>query len=206
MKIKTCGLWRAQDIEFANALKPDFIGFVFAKSKREVSLQQAKALKKNLDSQIKAVGVFVGCDNARILEALKEGIIDCVQIHDAPFKEISALRDCLKRDFPQAIIIEARKAQNLETLLAPCVGDFLLLDSLQSGSGKRFCWALLEEAKKAGLKKEFFLAGGIDSQNLDEAMALKPYAIDISSGIEAQGVKNFAKMQEIIARVHAWQE
>ncbi|MGI0440130.1 phosphoribosylanthranilate isomerase [Helicobacter himalayensis] len=206
MKIKTCGLWRAQDIEYANALKPDFIGFVFAQSKREVSLQQAKVLKKNLDSQIKAVGVFVGCENARILEALREGIIDCVQIHNVPFEEMRALRDCLKCDFPHTTIIEARKAQNLEVLLTPCVADFLLLDSLHSGSGKRFDWALLEEAKKAGFKEEFFLAGGIDSQNLDEAMALKPYAIDISSGIESQGVKNFAKMQEVIARVRAWQE
>ena len=241
MKIKFCGLFREYDIDYANALMPDFVGFVFVEnSRRFVDFALARGLKARLDSRIKVVGVFVDSPVERICEALSEGIINIVQLHGSEDNAyISALRESLQKDCgtitPIMPIIKAIKMHNLHSLSEALESnaDFVLLDSANAGSGVAFDWNLLGQklqdsrdfqgAKPNNTDSQhldlrdldsqdshdfahdfatrFFLAGGINADNLAKAMALNPYAIDISSGIESGGVKDFAKMQQIIESI-----
>ena len=222
MKIKFCGLFRECDIGFANALMPDFVGFVFAEnSRRFVDFALAKRLKVRLDSSIKAVGVFVDSPVECVCEALQSKIIDMVQLHGNENNAyISALRESLQRNYGNATpIIKAIKMRNSHSLekALESSADFILLDSTNAGSGVAFEWNLLAQKLqdsrgldshdslvldsqdfKRDFATRFFLAGGINADNIAKAMSLNPYAIDISSGIESQGIKNFAKMQQII--------
>lgn len=225
MKIKFCGLFRECDIEFANALMPDFVGFVFAEnSRRFVDFALAKRLKVRLDSSIKAVGVFVDSPVECVCEALQSKIIDMVQLHGNENNAyISALRESLQRNYGNATpIIKAIKMRNSHSLekALESSADFILLDSTNAGSGVAFEWNLLAQKLqdsrgldlhdslvldsqdfKRDFATRFFLAGGINADNIAKAMSLNPYAIDISSGIESQGIKNFAKMQQIIQMI-----
>ncbi|WP_288644114.1 phosphoribosylanthranilate isomerase [uncultured Helicobacter sp.] len=199
MKIKTCGLFREEDIEYANILQPDFIGFVFAKSSREVDFGMAKKLKSRLNSNIKAVGVFVDTPIELIYKALDSKIIDIVQLHGGQSAEfIADLKAKIK-----AKIIYVINMTNLDSIdYTKCdLVDFLLLDSAQGGSGKCFDWNLL---KNIHLPKPYFLAGGINKENLAQAMAFNPYGIDVSGGLEHEGKKDFSKMKEIISRVRRY--
>lgn len=222
MKIKFCGLFRECDIEFANALMPDFVGFVFAEnSRRFVDFALAKRLKARLDSRIKVVGVFVDSPVECVCEALQSKIIDMVQLHGNENNAyISALRESLQKKYGNATpIIKAIKMRNSHSLekALESSADFILLDSTNAGSGVAFEWNLLAQKLqdsrgldshdslvldshdfKRDFATRFFLAGGINADNIAKAMSLNPYAIDISSGIESQGIKNFAKMQQII--------
>lgn len=218
LKIKFCGLFRECDIDYANALKPDFVGFIFAEhSKRFVDFATAQALKSRLDSGVKAVGVFVDSPVECIMDALSEGIIDAVQLHgneDSAY--ISALKACMQSDLGViSPIIKAIKvsdshslAQSLESS-AQIGADFILLDSPNAGSGKVFDWsALAQRLVKSqnftrAFQTRFFLAGGVNVENIQSAIALKPFCIDISSGIESNGVKDFAKMQTIINAIRS---
>lgn len=212
MKIKFCGLFRECDIDYANALKPNFVGFIFVEnSKRFVDFALAKHLKSRLDSAIKAVGVFVDSPMERICEALSEGIIDVVQLHgNENSTYISALKACMQSDLSAlSPIIKAIKVSDSHSLAqsfessAQCGADFILLDSPNAGSGKAFDWNLLVQNLQSQnfmrqFQTRFFLAGGVNVENIHSAIALKPFCIDISSGIESEGVKDFAKMQTII--------
>ena len=216
LKIKFCGFFRECDIDYANALKPDFVGFIFVEhSKRFVDFATAQALKSRLDSGVKAVGVFVDSPMERIMEALSGGIIDVVQLHGSENSAyISALKACMQSDLgAESPIIKAIKvsdshslAQSLESS-AQIGADFILLDSPNAGSGRAFDWNALAQSfvKSQDFAREFqtrfFLAGGINVENIQSAIALKPFCIDISSGIESEGVKDFAKMQRIINAV-----
>ena len=197
IKIKTCGLFRTQDIEYANILKPDFIGFIFAPSKRQVSPKMAKTLKQNLDSSIKAVGVFVDFNVDLMLELLDSKIIDIIQLHN------NHSEDFIKtlKSRTSAPIIKAISVKNAESILAQTLADFILLDNAKGGSGVSFDWNLLKDALDKGFSKPYFLAGGINATNIKQALNFKPYAIDVSGGLEENGVKSFAKMQEIINEV-----
>ena len=216
LKIKFCGFFRECDIDYANVLKPDFVGFIFVEhSKRFVDFDTAQALKSRLDFGIKAVGVFVDSPMECIMEALSEGIIDAVQLHGSEdIAYIDALKACMQSDLgKESPIIKAIKisdshslAQSLESS-AQIGADFMLLDSINAGSGRAFDWNALAQrlAKSQDFAREFqtrfFLAGGINVENIQSAIALKPFCIDISSGIESNGVKDFAKMQRIINAV-----
>lgn len=212
MKIKFCGLFRECDIDYANALKPDFVGFIFVEySKRFVDFTIAKHLKSRLDSGVKAVGVFVDSPINRIMKALSEGIIGAVQLHGSEDSAyISALKECMQSDLGmESPIIKAIKISDSHSLEAGLKSnaDFILLDSPNAGSGKAFDWNVLAQnfVKSQDFTREFqmrfFLAGGVNVENIQSAIALKPFCIDISSGIESNGVKDFAKMQTIIKAV-----
>lgn len=218
LKIKFCGLFRECDIDYANALKPDFIGFIFVEhSKRFVDFATAKALKSRLDSGIQAVGVFVDSPVERIMVALSGGIIDAVQLHGSENSAyISALKACMQSDLGKvAPIIKAIKVSDSHSLAqsfessAQCGADFMLLDSPNAGSGKAFDWnALAQRLAKSqdftrAFQTRFFLAGGVNVENIHSAIALNPFCIDISSGIESEGVKDFVKMQTIINAIRS---
>lgn len=193
MKIKICGLFRNQDIDYVNAYQPDYIGFVFAKSKRQVTYQLAKQLKQQLDPNILAVGVFVD-SNLDIIEKLADDkIIDLVQLHGN--EDVAYIRELKKRI--QLPIIKAIKMSNnidLKKLNYPV--DYYLLDNVVSGSGQTFNWSLIKE-----IDKPFFLAGGLNLNNLDQALKIKAYGLDLSSGVETDGCKDRNKIEQVVRRV-----
>ena len=193
-KIKLCGLSRPCDIGAANELKPDYIGFVFADSKRKVSHDLARKLKDNLDSDIISVGVFVDAPENEILELFGDGIIEVAQLHGHESEEyISDLKD---KTNGELIIINAIEMNDEVDLLQynDSIADYLLLDS-GKGSGKTFDWGLIRK----DLKKEFFLAGGLDSENVTLAVdEFDPYAVDLSSSLETDGFKDEIKIKEIM--------
>ena len=192
-KIKICGLFREEDIDFVNEAKPDFIGFVFAKSHRQVSKETAKKKKNKLDKNILSLGVFVNEDINKITEICNENIIDFVQLHgDEDDNYIAKLkRVCNKK------IIKAVKVKNGEDIIRwrNISSDLLMFDS-GMGSGKTFDWNLIKN-----FIRPYFLAGGIDESNIEQAIKLNPYCIDISSGVETNKVKDKNKILNIVRRI-----
>ena len=202
MKIKTCGLFREEDINYANELKPDYIGFVFAESKRKVGVEKASDLKKKLDKEIKSVGVFVNDNLDFILNLIKDKIIDIVQLHG---NEDNNFLDNLKTK-TNAKIIKFIPVENAESILNSLniLSDFILLDNLKGGVGKTFNWNYLKEAfelnnnLKKNFNEKYFLAGGLNKENIGEALKFNPYCVDLSGGLETNGIKDYEKMKYII--------
>lgn len=194
VKIKICGLKRLEDIDIVNKYKPDYIGFVFADSKRKVSHEMVCRLKGNLDSDITSVGVFVDAPEDEILKLYGEGIIDMAQLHGSEDEDyISRLKE--KTDCNLQIINAIEMSEGIDlNEFANTQADYLLLDS-GKGSGKTFDWRLIRK----DLKKEFFLAGGLDSSNIRQAIdEFEPYAVDLSSSLETDGFKDENKIREIM--------
>lgn len=193
-RIKICGLKRMEDIKAVNEYQPDYIGFVFAKSKRQITIQQAEQFKKNLCSNIKAVGVFVNEHTEQIINIVQKGIIDMVQLHGSETEQyINILQNQISVPIIKAISVKTKQDiviwQNTKA-------DYLLLDNGAGGSGKTFSWSLIEN-----ITKPFFLAGGLNIQNITEALQKHPYAVDISSGVETDGYKDPQKIADIIKAV-----
>jgi len=187
-KIKFCGLTRIEDIEAANELKPDYVGFVFwPRSKRLVTRGQAAELKAALDPAIKAVGVFVDEDIEVVKSLLDDGIIDIAQLHGNEDEDyINELKNKSGKQVIKAFKI--RSEDDLK-LAEESSADMVLLDS-GMGTGKTFDWDLI-----GSVSKSYFLAGGLGVDNAEEAVRkLHPYALDVSSGIETDGVKDEMKM------------
>ena len=194
-KIKFCGLSRQGDIEAVNELKPEYIGFVFVKtSKRYISPEQAEELKKRLDPEIKAVGVFADEDPERIAEVCRKGIVEMVQLHgEEGEKEIRRLRSLICQPIIKAFCIKT--AADIK-IAKRCSADYILLDS-GAGTGIAFDWGQI-----GNVGRPYFLAGGLRSGNVERALKqLKPYAVDVSSGIETDGWKDKKKMEALIAAV-----
>ena len=194
-EIKLCGLSRTCDIDAVNSLMPDYVGFVFAKkSRRSVSATAARELKKCLHPAIRAVGVFVNENADTVAEYLEEGIIDLAQLHGT---EDESYLTCLRLLTGREIIQAFRITTKQDMLRAEkSTADMILLDS-GAGTGKVFDWNLLK-----GIRRPFFLAGGLDPNNVEEAVReLHPHAVDVSSGIETDGVKDQTKMAAFIAAV-----
>lgn len=197
VKIKICGLKRLEDIEIANRYRPDYIGFVFAESKRQVTHDLARKLKANLNPNIKAVGVFVDADADEILELYRDEIIDMVQLHGSESEEfILNLKEKTNHELKVIKAIEMYDGIDI-TEYDDSKADYLLFDS-GKGSGKTFDWNLIRK----DLKKEFFIAGGLTSQNIKEAiMEFNPYAVDLSSSLEVNGFKDENKIREIMEAI-----
>lgn len=194
-KIKLCGLSHACDIEAANGLRPEYIGFVFApKSKRYVSPKKATELKQLLHPDIKAVGVFVNESLQNVAELLKNGVIDLAQLHGNEDEEyIKELRTLTDQPIIKAFCVECER--DIREAKAS-TADYILLDS-GAGTGTVFDWNLI-----AKLDRPYFLAGGLDAENVSRAIKeLNPYAVDVSSGIETDGKKDKTKMAAFVAAV-----
>ena len=194
VKIKICGIKRLEDIEIVNRYKPDYIGFVFADSKRKVSHDLAKELRNNLDSDIIPVGVFVDSPQDEILKLFDDGIIEIAQLHGSESEQY--ILDLKKKTDGELKTINAIEMTQEVDLLEynDSNSDYLLLDS-GKGSGKTFDWSLIRK----DIKKEFFLAGGLNSKNVTQAIdEFNPYAIDLSSSLETDGFKDENKIKEIM--------
>lgn len=200
-KVKICGMTRMEDIQVANAACPDYVGFVFAKSRRQIDFDTALRLKAELRGEIQSVGVFVNETVEKIAALVREKVIDAVQLHGY---EDTAYIERL-RAMARVPIIKAVRVQSPEQIQyyakLPC--DYLLLDTYVKGewggSGKSFDWSVIPK-----LQKPYFLAGGLNPQNVTDAVtALHPYCVDVSSGVETDGSKDSGKMDEFVKRVRS---
>ncbi len=197
MKIKICGLTRSRDVDFVNEALPDYIGFVFAeKSRRYVEPKQAKELRKRLTKGISAVGVFVNAPTERVTSLVSEGIIDVVQLHgDEDPSDVEKLRKTVS-----CPIIRAFSVKDAETVkrAARFPAELLLLDHGAGGTGTAFDWSLIPRGPLAG--HPFFLAGGLGPDNVAEAIRrVRPFGIDVSSGVEDGGVKDREKILQLVS-------
>lgn len=200
-KIKLCGLTRPEDIAAANALKPEYIGFVFApKSRRAISREKAAELRAQLSPEIQTVGVFVNEAPETVARLLNEDLLDIAQLHgqeDAAY--IARLRSLTPKPLWQAFRVE--DAASLAAA-ARSTTDMVLLDSGAGGTGTVFNWKLLQ-----GFPRPYILAGGLNADNATDAVSrLHPDVVDVSSGIETAGKKDPAKMAAFVAAVRKQDE
>lgn len=196
-RIKLCGLRRTIDIEYANELLPEYIGFVFAKgSKRYVNPDEAKILKSKLKGDIKVVGVFVDEATENIEELIDKNIIDMVQLHG---NEDENYINRLRQE-TNCKIIKAFRVAGCDDIskAIQSSADYVLLDS-GGGSGETFDWSVIREN---GIDRPYFLAGGLEAANVCRAISeLKPFAVDASSSLETAGCKNIEKMRAFVQAV-----
>ena len=186
-KVKICGLSTVEAVETAVLGGADYIGFVFAASKRQVSLEQAQELAKRVTGKTKIVGVFVSPSLEDLEQAIGQVPLDMVQIHGT-FDE--ALIPKISVPVIRAIQLSDQEAQ------VSSQADYLLFDAPVAGSGQTFDWGLLKDQK---IQQDFFIAGGLTGDNVRQAReTFQPYAIDVSSGVETDGHKDIEKIKAFI--------
>ena len=191
-KVKICGLSTPEAVATAVEAGADYIGFVFAKSKRQVSLEQAHGLAKGVTGQTKIVGVFVSPSLEELEEAINQVPLDIVQIHGT-FDE--TLIPEISVPVIRAIQISDSESQ------VKSQADYLLFDAPIAGSGQTFDWQLLDDKQ---IEQDYFIAGGLTVDNVAEAKeTFQPYALDVSSGVETDGHKDLDKIKAFIERVKA---
>lgn len=198
VKIKLCGMFRECDIDYVNEAQPDYIGFVleFPKSHRSIDKTTAQRLRSRLSPEIKTVGVFVNSPETTCAEYANCGIINLIQLHGGEDKDyIRRLRE-----LTDAPIIKAVKVRSADDIAqAQTLGaDFLLLDN-GTGTGQSFDHSLIDREL---IRQPFFLAGGLTPENLRRAaLDIRPYCVDLSSGIETDRVKDREKMLAAVRAV-----
>ena len=189
-KVKICGLSTKEAVKTAVSAGADYIGFVFAPSKRQVTLDQATELAKLIPSHIQKVGVFVSPSQSELLEAIDKVGLDLVQIH-------GQVADDLFEDLPCASI-QAVQVDG-DGHVPNSQADYLLFDAPVAGSGRTFDWGQLDTTD---LSQPFFIAGGLNEDNVEEAIQhFTPFAVDVSSGVETDGQKDHEKIRRFIERV-----
>ena len=208
-KVKMCGISKVETIPAVVEAKPDYMGLVFAPSKRQVTVDQAKTLVEELHKQytkrynngaeqsnndeIKTVGVFVNETLDNLVSIATEANLDVVQLHgDEDEAFIQSLKERTNVEVWKAVQI--RSAADAEAWI-DSRADMLLFDAYhkdeRGGTGEVFDWSCLDE-----FERPFMLAGGIDRTNVARAIrTVRPYGIDISSGIETDGVKDDEKIK-----------
>ena len=189
-KVKICGLSTKEAVETAVSAGADYIGFVFAPSKRQVTVEQATELAKFIPSHIQKVGVFVSPSRAELLEAVDKVGLDFVQVHG---KVVDKLFENLSCGSIQAVQVdEGGHVPNSQA-------DYLLFDAPVAGSGQTFDWGQLDTTE---LAQPFFIAGGLNEDNVARAIQhFSPFAVDVSSGVETDGQKDHEKIRRFIERV-----
>ncbi|MET3557284.1 phosphoribosylanthranilate isomerase [Streptococcus rupicaprae] len=189
-RVKICGLSDECAIRTACEAEADYIGFVFATSKRQVSIEQAKALRSAVTAGVQVVGVFLNQSEAFIEQAIEEVGLDLVQIHGEWEEETVLSRP----------LIRARQTKDQpEALSLPVGASYLLLDAPVAGSGQTFEWQSVDVAE---VRDSLFVAGGLTVDNVQRAVQhFQPFAVDVSSGVETNGQKDLEKIREFIRRV-----
>ncbi|MEI6857664.1 phosphoribosylanthranilate isomerase [Psychrilyobacter sp.] len=200
-EIKICGLQRVEDIEMVNKNLPNYVGFIFAESKRKITQEKAKELIDKLDKRIKTVGVFVNKKEGEVKEIGKYCGLDILQFHG---EETAEYCDRFRGDYEiwKAFSVKERGIEK-KLLEYKEQTDLCLLDAynkkVRGGSGEIFNWDLIEGISE---RYKVALAGGITSENILEAVEkVRPYVIDLSSGLETDGFKDEEKIEEVIKKI-----
>lgn len=201
MMIKLCGLRRPEDIEYINEAMPDFAGFILAEGyRRTISPEQAVTLAKKLDARVRSVGVFIDQPPEFVAETAKKAGFYAIQLQGGEDAEyISGLRKITGAKIWKAVRVRTAKDIHEAEMIG---ADMLVLDSYSpganGGTGKTADWELIRNTK---ISMPYFLAGGINADNISEAMKTKPDGIDISGGTETDGVKDPVKIRAIMNSV-----
>lgn len=195
MQIKICGLRRPEDIDYVNATMPDYAGFIlgFPRSHRSIEAPELRSLRRKLAPGIRAVGVFVDADPAYIAQLYNEDLLDIAQLHGSEDEEYI---QTLRAHCPGLILWQAFRVQGPKDITAACASsaDQILLDAGQ-GSGRSFDWSHLRQ-----IERPYMLAGGLDAKRIEAAAALPHIlGVDVSSGVETSGVKDFHKIKEAVS-------
>lgn len=218
IKIKICGITNKKEIEYVNILKPEYIGFVFTKSKRQVSGIKAKELTNRLSKEIKTVGVFKDNSLDEILDVMKEIQLDVIQLHG---KEDEKFIDLLRKKLTKTVCVwKALSISDIKNYISKnYIGannliDNFLIDGDNPGSGETYSLKNINEyfklnylGKSINNKNEFFLAGGITPENVVKRISeANPIGVDVSSGVEVideNGIrtKSYEKMKDLIEKV-----
>jgi phosphoribosylanthranilate isomerase len=209
-RIKLCGLSRLADVEHAAALGADAIGLVFyPPSPRAVSIAQAAELARAVPPFISIVGLFVNADEATLRQVVDAVPLSLLQFHgDESAQACAALAGSVRLPWLRAVRIgpASTAADLVESNVNFASANGLLLDALvegYGGGGKVFDWSLIS----AELARRVVLSGGLNAQNVRDAIhQVRPYAVDVSSGIEApgaKGVKDHARMSAFVRAVRA---
>ncbi len=186
-KIKICGLRRIEDVDYVNKAKPDFAGFILAPGfRRTIDINTLRVLKSSLDKEIKAVGVFINEDIANIVSLVNEKLIDIVQLHGH------------ENDLYVKQLKEAINAPIIKVYEDSAYCDYVMVDNIKPGSGERSNDIIITN-------KPLFIAGGLNIGNIKDVLKLKPYCVDISSGVETDGYKDEAKINEIVRLVRNYE-
>ena len=194
-KVKICGISRLSDVEALNIAKPDYAGFIFAKSPRQVDFETAMKLRESLDKDILTVGVFVDEAIETVVEYAKSGVVDVIQLHGSEKEEyIKKVKDLTGKKVIKAVAVTS--VGDVEKWKNSCA-DYILFDNKIPGSGETLDWNVIK-----GFDRSFFLAGGLSIENINEAIEqTRPYAVDVNSGVETSGVKDFDKIIAIVENV-----
>ena len=196
-RIKICGLTRLEDIQAVNEAKPDFCGFIveFSKSRRNVTVDQLRKLREQLDENILPVGVFVNAPAELPAQLLNEGTIALAQLHGQEDEEyITRLKGMTDQLLIKAFSIKTE--EDVEQALRSGA-DYILLDQGAGGTGETFDWNLVPS-----IKRPWFLAGGLGCDNLETAIQrLHPWAVDLSSSVETDGHKDPDKIVKAVQTV-----
>ena len=195
-KIKVCGLRSLEDIQCVNKYKPDYIGFIFVEGrKRYISPDEALKLKEKLSSEIRSVGVFLDDEIEKIVNITDRGIIDMIQLHGHESEDfIANLRKRTDKKIIKAFSVKSE--DDIENAVKSSA-DYVMLDNGIGGTGETFNWDLCKN-----INRDFFVAGGLNKDNvLDIIDFAKPYAVDVSSGVETDGVKDYAKIEAFVDKV-----
>ena len=196
VRIKICGLMRPQDIDMVNEVCPDIAGFILASGRRRtVTPERMREMTDRLKPEIRSAAVFLDQDIRWIADLAAEGLMDIIQLHGHEGnEEIRYLRSRTKKTVIKAFRIDTaediRRAEDSEA-------DLVLLDHGAGGTGQAWDWSLL-----TGMKRPFILAGGLDSENVQEAVRkTQPFGVDVSSGVETDGCKDREKILRFVRAV-----
>lgn len=202
-KVKICGLMDQVTVDETVQAGADYLGFVFAKSKRNITPEKVRAITRNVPEKVKIVGVFVSPSLEELQAVIRIAKLDLVQIHGELFPEIVS---CIAIPVIQSF---DGQSPELASLLASSIADFYLLDApitnetYAGGNGKTFDWQKISSESQKQLKqKPFFIAGGLTQANVTEAIQFfEPFAVDVSSSVETDGVKDVTKIKAFIKAV-----
>lgn len=193
-KIKICGVKSLEDIAIVNKYDIDYVGFVFAKSKRQITKELAKKMKEKLNPKIKAVGVFVDAPYENINETIQYVGLDMVQLHGNETNDL-----CIKINKPVLKSISIRNKDSINKVSQYKNIYGFVVDGAVAGSGKVFDWNFIGDISS---KYITFLAGGLNEKNVEEAIQkINPQVVDVSSGVEVDGIKNEEKIKQFVRKV-----
>jgi phosphoribosylanthranilate isomerase len=199
-KVKICGVQQLEAAMWAVEAGADAVGFVFADSKRRVTLEKAAAISDSLPAGILRIGVFVNATKEELQNAVEKVNLDYVQLHG---DESPAFCSSLTVPYIKAVSINEKKDLDI---LPEYGGDMVLVDSgkgpHRGGNGTSFDWDYLKDDQSRSQK--LILAGGLKKENVREAIhKVRPYMVDVSSGVESDGFKDKEKIEEFINEVRA---
>ncbi|WP_421385474.1 phosphoribosylanthranilate isomerase [Bacillus salacetis] len=194
--MKVCGIMEVGHAQAAVDAGADAIGFIFAQSRRKVSLDAAKEICESIPSSVMKVGVFVDAGKDEIEKTAAECSLDYVQLHGNETPEF--IQSLSVPSYKALPIKEKRDLDGIEEF----PGRFILLDSghgsARGGNGTTFDWSYL---KNISIDKKVILAGGLNSNNIEMAVKeVNPYMVDVSSGVETNKVKDIRKIKEFIIK------